>query len=103
MDELSGNLGYIYDYRFIVDRFYYRSLDGRLQVSQKKCLPHVIYCRMWRYPDLASTHQLKSVVHCRFPFNKKLENVCVNPYHYEKVETPGNVYHFLNTHLIYLT
>uniref|UniRef100_A0A915PTL0 Mothers against decapentaplegic homolog n=1 Tax=Setaria digitata TaxID=48799 RepID=A0A915PTL0_9BILA len=65
-----------------------RSLDGRLQVSQRKCLPHVIYCRMWRYPELASSHQLKSVPHCRFPYSKKLESVCVNPYHYEKVETP---------------
>ncbi|VDN05983.1 unnamed protein product [Thelazia callipaeda] len=65
-----------------------RSLDGRLQVSQRKCLPHVIFCRMWRYPELTSTHQLKSVQHCRFPYNKKLETVCVNPYHYEKVETP---------------
>ncbi|KAL3999097.1 MH2 domain family protein [Acanthocheilonema viteae] len=63
-----------------------RSLDGRLQVSQRKCLPHVIYCRMWRYPELASSHQLKSVPHCRFPYNKKLESVCVNPYHYEKIE-----------------
>ncbi|MCP9260290.1 Mothers against decapentaplegic 2 [Dirofilaria immitis] len=64
------------------------SLDGRLQVSQRKCLPHVIYCRMWRYPELASSHQLKSVPHCRFPYSKKLESVCVNPYHYEKVENP---------------
>uniref|UniRef100_A0A915AF68 Mothers against decapentaplegic homolog n=2 Tax=Parascaris univalens TaxID=6257 RepID=A0A915AF68_PARUN len=66
-----------------------RSLDGRLQVSQRKCLPHVIYCRMWRYPEVSSTHQLRSVSHCRFPFNKKLDYVCVNPYHYEKVETPA--------------
>ncbi|KAK6107158.1 MH2 domain family protein [Brugia pahangi] len=65
-----------------------RSLDGRLQVSQRKCLPHVIYCRMWRYPELASSHQLKSVPHCRFPYSKKLESVCVNPYHYEKIENP---------------
>ncbi|VDK56553.1 unnamed protein product [Anisakis simplex] len=66
-----------------------RSLDGRLQVSQRKCLPHVIYCRMWRYPEVNSTHQLRSVSHCRFPFNKKLDHVCINPYHYEKVETPA--------------
>ena len=26
-----------------------RSLDGRLQVSHRKDLQHVIYCRVWRY------------------------------------------------------
>lgn len=65
-----------------------RSLDGRLQVSQKKGLPHVIYARMFRFPDLQSHHQLKSLPHCAFPFSRKLDQVCVNPFHYEKIENP---------------
>lgn len=65
-----------------------RSVDGRLQVSQRKCLPHVVYCRIWRYPEIVSPHQLRSVPHCIYPFSKKLDNVCVNPFHYEKIETP---------------
>jgi len=65
-----------------------RSLDGRLQVSHRKGLPHVIYCRLWRWPDLQSHHELKSLECCQFAFNLKMDEVCVNPYHYQKVENP---------------
>jgi len=65
-----------------------RSLDGRLQVSHRKGLPHVIYCRLWRWPDLQSHHELRAIDGCEFAFNLKRDEVCVNPYHYERVETP---------------
>ncbi|XP_038076479.1 mothers against decapentaplegic homolog 3-like isoform X1 [Patiria miniata] len=64
------------------------SLDGRLQVSHKKGLPHVMYCRLWRWPDLQSHHELKPIEHCEFAFRLKRDEVCVNPYHYTRVETP---------------
>ena len=44
-----------------------RSLDGRLQVSHRKGLPHVIYCRVWRFPDLQSHHELKPEPWCKHP------------------------------------
>ncbi|XP_043929244.1 mothers against decapentaplegic homolog 9 [Protopterus annectens] len=65
-----------------------RSLDGRLQVSHRKGLPHVIYCRVWRWPDLQSHHELKPLECCEFPFGSKQKDVCINPYHYRRVETP---------------
>ncbi|XP_064091829.1 protein mothers against dpp isoform X2 [Macrobrachium rosenbergii] len=65
-----------------------RSLDGRLQVSHRKGLPHVIYCRVWRWPDLQSHHELKPFEHCQYPFSAKQKEVCVNPYHYKRVESP---------------
>jgi MAD (mothers against decapentaplegic) family protein 2/3 len=68
-----------------------RSLDGRLQVSHRKGLPHVIYCRLWRWPDLQSHHELKAHDVCEYAFTLKRDEVCVNPYHYERVETPGKV------------
>uniref|UniRef100_A0A8C2DDV4 Mothers against decapentaplegic homolog n=1 Tax=Cyprinus carpio TaxID=7962 RepID=A0A8C2DDV4_CYPCA len=65
-----------------------KSLDGRLQVSHRKGLPHVIYCRLWRWPDLQSHHELRAVDLCEFAFHTKKDEVCVNPYHYQRVETP---------------
>nr|XP_020036499.1 mothers against decapentaplegic homolog 5 isoform X2 [Castor canadensis] len=67
-----------------------RSLDGRLQVSHRKGLPHVIYCRVWRWPDLQSHHELKPLDICEFPFGSKQKEVCINPYHYKRVESPAD-------------
>lgn len=68
-----------------------RSLDGRLQVSHRKGLPHVIYCRVWRWPDLQTHHELKPEPFCRHPYqqsNSKQKDVCINPHHYIRVESP---------------
>jgi len=69
-----------------------RSLDGRLQVSHRKGLPHVIYCRVWRFPDLQSHHELKPEPWCKHPFKQsdtKQKDVCINPYHYARIGSPG--------------
>ena len=68
-----------------------RSLDGRLQVSHRKGLPHVIYCRVWRWPDLQTHHELKPLDHCEFAYSRNKNEVCINPYHYRRVETPGEL------------
>lgn len=59
------------------------------QVSHRKGLPHVIYCRVWRWPDLQTHHELKSTDDCRYPFNTKQKDVCINPFHYKRVEHNG--------------
>ncbi|KAG9510429.1 Mothers against decapentaplegic-like 3 [Fragariocoptes setiger] len=61
-----------------------RSLDGRLQVSQRKCLPHIVYCQIWRWPDITSHQQIRGIESCSYAFNLKSKYVCVNPYHYER-------------------
>ena len=66
-----------------------RNLDGRLQVSHRKCLPHVIYCRLWRWPDLQTHHELRAVENCEYNYYLKKDDVCINPYHYVRVEAPG--------------
>ena len=65
----------------------------RAQIA-RKTLPHVVYCRIWRWPDLHGANELKSVSHCQQGYhassssNKKEAEpmVCINPYHYIRCE-----------------
>ncbi|RCN50381.1 MH2 domain protein [Ancylostoma caninum] len=53
--------------------------------THKKERPHILYIKMWRFPWLRSHHELKAVDNCRYPFAKKAEMICINPYHYEPI------------------
>ncbi|KYM76419.1 Mothers against decapentaplegic like protein 3 [Atta colombica] len=62
--------------------------DNGVQGVRGKGLPHVIYCRLWRWPDLQSHHELRAIEHCEYAFTQKRDEVCVNPYHYQRIQTP---------------
>ncbi|KAF5394236.1 Mothers against decapentaplegic 4 protein [Paragonimus heterotremus] len=64
-----------------------RTLDGRMQIAGRKCLPHIIYARIWRWPDL-HRNELKHCKFCSFGFELKQDSVCINPYHYERAVSP---------------
>lgn len=59
--------------------------------QQRKGLPHVIYCRLWRWPELQSHHELRPLDNCEYAYTLKKEEVCVNPYHYTRIESPGKM------------
>ncbi|CAG9573734.1 unnamed protein product [Danaus chrysippus] len=63
--------------------------DNILNGQNRKGLPHVVYCRLWRWPQLQSQHELKPVDHCEYAYQLKKDEVCINPYHYNKIDSPA--------------
>ncbi len=71
-----------------------RSNSQPAQQLSRKTLPHVVFCRIWRWPDLQNCNELKPVSHCQHAYSPSSHNqtsknkiedtqlVCINPYHY---------------------
>lgn len=58
--------------------------------------PHVIACRIWKYPDLQYAEELKAIPSC---INQKDRvYACCNPTHWSRLCRPGNYY--LDSNLI---
>lgn len=73
---------------FVFVFFRVRPVNGENGIAFRKGLPHVIYCRLWRWPELQSQNELKALDNCEYAFHLKKDEVCINPYHYTKIEQP---------------
>lgn len=58
------------------------------QVGQRKGLPHIIFCQVFRWPELSSHHEVRAIASCQYSFYAKREEVCINPYHYHRTLVP---------------
>lgn len=50
--------------------------------------PVVAFCRIWRWPDLNTHLELRANETCAYAFQHEKDQICVNPYHYERVVAP---------------
>ncbi|CAF1392208.1 unnamed protein product [Adineta steineri] len=50
--------------------------------------PVVAFCRIWRWPDLNTHLELRPNETCVNAFQHEKDQICVNPYHYERVVAP---------------
>lgn len=60
-----------------------RSFETSQNPSRSNCV--VEYCRLWRWPDLSNVNELKPVDYCPHAFHYHHDDICVNPFHYERV------------------
>ncbi|KAI6660902.1 Smad2/3 [Oopsacas minuta] len=48
-----------------------------------------VFCKIWRWADLQSVHELKSIDKCNYSSYKTPDEACANPYHYVRIEKPS--------------
>lgn len=66
-----------------------RAFETSQNPSRSNCV--VEYCRLWRWPDLSNVNELKPVDYCPHAFHYHHDDICVNPFHYERVPTTYSV------------
>ncbi|PIO13841.1 hypothetical protein AB205_0026090 [Aquarana catesbeiana] len=61
-----------------------------LRSAKQTLAPFVLLCKLYRWPDLRSTSELKRLIHCENYWRKGGEgtSICCNPYHFSRLAAP---------------
>lgn len=54
-----------------------------MQVAGRKGVPHVVYARIWRWPNV-SKNELQKLPICTVP-TEHPDLICINPFHYDRI------------------
>ncbi|XP_040268665.1 mothers against decapentaplegic homolog 6-like [Bufo bufo] len=62
-------------------------LPGEARAGKQVLPPQVLLCRLYRWPDLRTTTELKSLSHCENFWRRSGDgtSVCCNPYHFSRL------------------
>lgn len=60
-----------------------------LRIGGQAVSPQYLLCRLFRWPDLQPSSQLKALCHCQSFRAQDSQMVCCNPYHYSRLCGPG--------------
>ncbi|XP_063781636.1 mothers against decapentaplegic homolog 6 isoform X2 [Pseudophryne corroboree] len=61
---------------------------GCVLVARTGSPPHLLFCRLFRWPELQHPGQLKALSGCQGAGGPDSNNVCCNPYHYSRLCGP---------------
>ncbi|XP_055349471.1 mothers against decapentaplegic homolog 2-like [Paramacrobiotus metropolitanus] len=66
--------------------------DNCLDYKDKRLIcSNIVAVIIWRWPDLINHHHLRSADTCSNGLNARKDITCVNPYHYDRIESPAGV------------
>lgn len=73
--------------------FYCSNTEIYLQFCNIRLPAHLYAARIWRWHDLSINSQLKSINTCNHRLGTSTnEDMCINPYHYERFDRSGIKY-----------
>ncbi|OAF68650.1 hypothetical protein A3Q56_03579 [Intoshia linei] len=62
------------------------SLDGKIVVNGLLLSPFFVSCKIWQWPLLVTEKEIDPIRTCSNSHFKSSADVCINPYHYEKIK-----------------